>query len=343
MVRVVLPAVAAAVVVGFVAGALKDIGPASGPYRRAVDRGYAALVSSVAADSNSTGQALDALMADGPSLERGVFFSTLDTLATQAAAQTRQLEGFSSPAPDAGAGSGCQSAMAGRAAATAGIRRALQGLLGGTTGTSSPLSLGTAYLDLKAAAGTLDRADAAWASCRRSMGRAPGRPEVAASRWIGDPRLWSPLALTELVDAVVDSPTLLAHEALAIDAVDMVPAPLPASGAAQVPTTDSISVHVALSDDGNVDEPGVVVRAVFVGASGGGPPPESATVAVDTGRSRAVLLGPFAVVPGSAYTLEVTVAPPSGLGAASYATALQVLTNPTTTTTTTTTTTPGRS
>jgi hypothetical protein len=334
--------VAAAVVVGLVVGAVTEIGPASGPYRRTIDRGFAALASSVAAESNSTGRALIAVLTNGQSLERSVFFSTLDTLATQAAAQAEQLENFSPPSPDAGAGSGCQSAIAGRATATAGIRQALEGLLGGTTG-ASPLSMGTSYTDLESTATMLSQADAAWSSCRRSLQRAPGTPKVAASRWITDPGRWSPQSLTALVDSLVLSPTLLAHPSLAVDTVEIVPAPLPGTGPAQVPTTSSLGVHVVVSNDGNVDEPGIAVRAALISASGGGPPPQSAIVAVESGRSLAVVLGPFAVVPGTAYTLEVTVTPPAGPGAATSTTALQVLPTPTTTTTTTTTTTPRRS
>jgi len=83
------------------------------------------------------------------------------------------------------------------------------------------------------------------------------------------------------------------------------------------------------------------VRAVLTGPNGA--TQLSAIVGVGAGRSMEVVLGPFNVTPGSAYGLQVSVAPPAGPGATSTSEALQVLSVPSTTTVppTTTTTRPG--
>lgn len=328
---VVLPAALSAVVVGLVVGALVDIGPASGPYRRTIDRGYGALASSVSSESNGTGKALAGFMTEAPKLERLTFFTTLDALSAQAAAQAEELDAAAPPAPDAGAGTGCVSALASRASAVAAIRRALQGLLGGTTGTM-PIAVDSAVTGLDSAATTLTQADAQWAACRRALRRAPGTAVVGASRWVTDARTWSPFALTELAEAVAASRTLMARPSLALSAVDLVPAPLPGSGTAKVPSTSRLSVRVDVSNAGNVDEPGIAVRAVLSGP--GATTQLSAIVGVGAGHSLTIVLGPFAVAAGSAYTLDISAAPPSGPGAASSSIPLQVLAVPTTTTTT---------
>jgi hypothetical protein len=172
------------------------------------------------------------------------------------------------------------------------------------------------------------------------MRRAPGSARVPASTWTTGQGWFAPAALAATVNGVALSRTLAAHHALAVTATSVVPAPLPAQGPgpALVAPTKALTVHVVVTDDGNVDEPAVQVRAVLVG---GQPPPAplASTVAVQSGRSTAVVLGPFPVVPGTAYTLQVTLATASGAGAASAATPIQVTAEPTTTTTIVTTTT----
>jgi hypothetical protein len=334
---VALPLVVAGVVVGFVAGALAEIGPASGPYRRAVDRGFAALAASVATESDATGSALASLLAVAPTLQRPVLFAELDGLATAAAREQASLDRLATPGPRAGAG--CLAALAGRSRAVSAVRNALQGVLGGTTGTD-PLSPVVATSELESAAAALSAADAAWAACRAAVRSTPGRPRLPASRWVAGPA-WSAGALAALVGAVTSSSTLAARQALAITTFVTSPPLLGGPASAQLAPTRQVTVHLVVTDTGNVDEPTVLVTATVIGA----PHPEalSARVSLRAGTSVAVVLGPLALSPGGSYTLELSAAPPSGAGAAVVSTPLAVAALPTTTTTTTTTVPPRRS
>ena len=336
MLRVVLPLVAGAVVLAFVIGSVAEIGPSSATYRRTIDRGFAAMAASVAAESNATGSALTSLLGQAPGLERVAFFAGLDHLAADAANEQQQLDSAVPPDPADGSDAGCLSAVSARASAVGGIRQALEGLVGGATGTtlSSPAQAENA---LDQAAVALAGADGSWASCRHALRSAPGRPRLASSQWIGDPHAWSEFALANLVDAVAGSGTLAARPALSISALVTDPTFLPGPSGPVVSPTRSLSVHAVVSDTGNVEEAHVLVTASLLGGPLGGPKPASVsqTVTVDAGDSVSVVLGSLAVVPGVSYTLEITAVPPSGAGATSTSSPLQVATIPTTTTTTT--------
>lgn len=336
-----VPALGAAVVltlvVAFAAGALSQVSRVSGPYRRTVDRSWAALANSVATQTSATGKALVSLLGLAPTLDRRTFFTSLDRLASDAAAQQRALLGAVPPAPVGGADAGCEQALAGRAGAVSSVRDGLEGVLGGATG-ESPVPAATAVQDLTLAIGALEAADTSWAACRQALRRAPGSASVHPSRWLADPSAWPATELTAIVDVVAGSPTLAAQHSLAILTTTTVPASLPGPGTAVVPATTSLTVHVVVRNQGNVDEAAVEVRAALSGGSG---PAATAIVAVKAGKSIAVVLGPLTVAPGSSYTLQVTASPPSGPGGAGSSSALQVATVPTTTTTTTTTV-PGR-
>jgi hypothetical protein len=333
-----VPLVVAALLLAFVIGALSQVGRGSGPYRRTVDRSFAALASMVAVRSNATGQALAELMVNGPKMDRAGFFSALDTIASNAVDDSRQLESIVPPAPSGGAGDGCLAALAARASAAATMRQSLEGILGGTDGASVvPPAQGLAALGT--ASSKVVGADDDWATCRRAMHRAPGTPVLPASLWLAGQGWYTPAALASSVNSIAFSRTLVARHALQITATRLDPTPLPGSGPALVAPTQTLTVHVVVSDQGNVDEPAVQVRASLVGGPAPAPAPRSTTVSLGAGRSMAVVLGPFSVVQGSAYTLQVFVTPTSGIGGTSAATALQVASEPTTTTTTTATTT----
>lgn len=337
---IVVPALVVALVLAFVIGALSQVGRGSGPSHRTIDRGFAALASVVAARSHSTGLSLAEVFVNGPRMDRPLFFSSLNTIASDSADEARQLDAAVPPAPVGGAGQGCLAAVADRASATAVIRQSLEGVVGASDGASF-VGAGQALADLVSAAASVVRADDEWSACRQAMRRAPGSARLPASSWTAGQGWFTPAALASSVNGVAFSRTLAAHHALVITATSIVPAPLPASASspALVAPTKSLTVHVVVTDAGNVDEPAVQVRAVLVGGSVP-PVPVVATVALRSGGSTAVVLGPFSVVPGTGYTLQVQVAPPSGTGAVSASTALQVASEPTTTTTSTTTTTP---
>jgi hypothetical protein len=336
--RVLVPAAVAGVVLALFFGAVSDIGSQSASYLRTVDRGFAALASSVAIRSAHTGAVLQSLLTGGPSLERLAFFATLDAAAAATTRQADDLAGYSSPAPAAAVGA-CLRALAERAAAAADLRRAFEGVLGGRTGTS-PLSPDAAMSVADAGLSAAAQGDLSWAACQRAVHRAPGTPTVAGSRWLTDPTAWSGLWLDSLLPSVTGSPSLAAQPALGIITVRTDPSVLPAgAGPPVVQSTRSLTVHVVVSNTGNVDEPGVQVSARLSGGPLRGPASLSAFVAVGAGQSLSVLLGPFAVVPGSGYTLTVSAATPSGAGTATASLALQVAAVPTTTAPTTTTTT----
>jgi hypothetical protein len=331
-----VPAVAVALVLAFAIGALSQVGRGSGPYRRTVNRSFASLVTLEAVRSNATGLGLAEALVFGPTMARGQFFSALDRVASDAADEARQLDAAVPPMPSVRAGEGCLAAMAARASATASIRRSLEGVLGGSSG-ASIVAPGQALAALESASLAVVGADEDWATCRRALRRAPGTATVPVSRWLEGQGWYSAAALASSVNSVLLSRTLAARHALAVTATRIDPPPLPGSGPALLAPTSTLTLHVVVSDTGNVDEPAVQVRAVLVG--GQAPAPLSAVVPVVAGRSVAVVLGPFPVVPGSSYTLQVFVTPSSGPGGASSATALQVAAEPTTTTTATTTTT----
>lgn len=338
--RVLVPALVLALLLVIVVGALGDIGKQSAPYRRTVDRGFAALAGSVALQSNATGASLQSVLTGGPSMDRLTLFSTLDRVAAQTTRQADDLASDSSPPPSALAG-GCRQALDDRASAAASLRQAFEGVLGGSAGTTST-SLSSALSAADSGVAAAAQGDLAWRSCQQSLRRGPGTPRLVASHWLTDPTAWSGEWQASLVSSIAASPTLAADAALGILTVSTDPAVLPSGGAPVVTSTSSLTVHVVVTNTGNVDQPGVRVTASLSGGRLGGPGSLSAFVALGAGRTMSIVLGPFAVVPGSAYTLTISATPPTGAGAATASLALQIATVPTTTTTTTTTSVPGR-
>lgn len=333
-----------ALVVAFVAAAVADIGAASGPYRATVNRGFAALASSVGAQSAATGASLRSLLAGAPGMERPAFFTQLDRLAADSAKESDTLAAAVPPAPSGASGAPCLAALADRAAAAARVRLLLEGLLGGRSGTSA-LASSSVLSDLESAGATVVAGDGAWSSCGRALHAQPGHPRLGPSRWVSGTSPWSPGPLAALVSAVSSSPTLAARPALAITTLVTSPSFLVGAQSAVLPAVERLGVHVVVTNTGNVDDPKVVVTASLGGVPGKGGTgvSSSATVSIVAGASTSVVLASLPVSPGDSYTLVITAAPPSGAGATSTSTALQVAAlppTPTTTTTTTTTTTP---
>ena len=333
MLRVLVPAAVLGVMLAVLFGAVSDIGKQSASYRRTVDRGFASLAGSVAIASSASGATVQSILTNGPSLDRIAFFSTLDTVATQTAHQAQELLSYTSPAPAAAVGA-CRTALDDRAAAASDLRQAFEDLLGGRTG-SSPISPGAALPEADSGASVAAQGDLAWQECQQDLSKAPGKPKLADSTWTTYPTAWSGLWLASLLPQIAGSPSLAAHSSLGVVAVSTNPSVLVAGGTPQVPSTNALTVHVVVSNTGNVDQPGVRVTANLAGGRVDGPSSLSAFVALPAGRSMAIVLGPFAVVPGTGYTLSVTASPPTGAGTATSSLGLQVAAVPTTTTTTT--------
>lgn len=325
----------AAVVVGLAVGGVAQIGRASRPYHRTLDLGYASLMSSLAGASNASGAQLRAVLTGWPALGRVGLFATLDGLASQVGDQERRALAFTPPWPSRGVDGLCHAALASRSKGVGDFRRALEGELGGPSG-AAPADAGVTLAMLEQSAAELAQGDSSWAGCRSALRSLPGRSRLPASVWLTDGAAWTPAALNRLLIAVAHAPNLVAHHALALSTVTTEPAGLPGGGATVVPATASLTTHVVVVDAGNVDEPGVLVRVTLTPVGPGTPATQSAIVSLRAGRSVVVVLGPFGVHPGAAYTVQVSAAPPEGPGAATSSLGLQVATVPTTTTTTTT-------
>jgi hypothetical protein len=334
--RVVTPLAVVAVVVVLAVGAVSQIGPASGPDRRTVDRSFAVLTAPIVAQSNATGSALNALVRNGPSLSRTAFFADLASLAAATTEADRQFDSLSPPDPRGDAAERCGSAMAGRQRAVGRVGAALGRLLGGRRGLGGgDEAVAAAALD---GAGTLlVTADTSWAACRRALRRAPGSARLPASTWMSDPGAWNAPALGRLVAALVSSRTLAPVHRLAILAVSTDPPAVPAtSGVAVLTPTAALRVRIVLADQGNVDEWGVrvVVTAVPAGTVRA-PAPVRTDIDIGAGASVALSPPPLVVRPGTSYVLDITVTAPSG-ATTSTSVPLRVSVVPTTTTTTTT-------
>jgi hypothetical protein len=318
----VLIAAAAAVAVLVAATALR-ISPASGSYRRTLDRGYAALVGPLVAQSNASAGDLVQLLQKGPDLDRAAFFADLDELAASSRALGRQFEAITPPDPVGDAGSDCARAMQGRARASADLRSALEGVLGGRSGTGPGSGDEAAAVGAMRSVGpSLQSDDGLWAACRSALSRAAGSARLAASTWIKDPSLWSPDALTDFVASVIGAPTLAADHHLVIANVVTVPSPSPSSGAGTilVPATTELSVHVLLENQGNVDEEGVhlVASLVTSGTQAGARLPgvssvsvPKATSTVVAGTSAALAFPSLTVAPGDSYALSIVATTPT--------------------------------
>jgi hypothetical protein len=312
--RLAIPGVVVAVVVGLVAGAVADIGSQSGPYRRAVDRGYAALSSPLIADSNRSASSLRTLLADPRSLDRITLFEELDQLASDAVDVRNRFDAITPPDPATPAAAKCSFGLRQRAAGTETLRQGFEGVLGGRTGLV-PIGVGPATGEVASGGAMLESADAAWASCRRALRRAPGSATLPESTWVTNPASFSPSSVARLVAAVASARTLAPVHRLALVALVTDPAAVSTGGTEVVPATLTLTVHVVVADQGNVDETGVEVGGVALqqGAPGS-PVPVQRTLDITARGSTTLTLPVFAVRPGTSYTLQVTAEAPRATG-----------------------------
>ncbi len=315
--RYAVPMAVSAVVVVLAVSAVAQIGAASGPYRRTVDRGYAALAAPLVADSNTSGAALVAFLRSAPSLGRVPFFSDLGALVADTAALVRRYEAIARPGPSDAAQ--CLSALSERATAVADLRSALEAVLGGPTG------LGVVAEDADvtaaaAAAAALRAADGDWASCRRTVRRDPGSASLAVSVWVHARGPLEDGSIAPVVDAIAASHTLAPVHDLQILGVVTEPQAVASGTTLVVPATQTVQADVVLADRGNVDEDGVELggEATVQGATANAVLVQR-TFDVSAGRSTTLALRPFKVVPGSSYTLQVVAESPKSTGAGALA------------------------
>ena len=336
--RVATPLVVVAVLVVLIVGAIGQIGPASGPDRRTVDRSFAVLAAPIALQSNGSGSALNAIISTGASLARTTFFSDLDSMAAAAAQDDDRLAALSPPVPSANAADLCGTAMTDRRRAASQVREALEGLLGGRRGLAGGDEAGAARM-LETARTVLESGDASWAACRRALRRAPGSAELPVSTWMSDPGIWNDRALGGLVSAVVSSGTLAPVHRLTLLTLATDPVSVPgASGVSVLPPTRTLQVTVVLADQGNVDEVGVkLVVTALIGGTTRAPTRVQMSTDIEAGHSVALTPPPLSVRSATSYILDVTATGPEAGASASATLSLRVAATPPTTTTTTTT------
>ncbi len=220
MVRLAVPMVLSAVVVILAVSSVAQIGRTSGPYRRTVDRGYAALAGPLVAQSNASGTALSAFLHHAGTLGRLTFFSDLDSFASDASSLQRQYDAITPPDPSSA--TRCATAIAERAAAVSTLRAALERVLGGRTGLVA-VDEADASASVGAVGTDLQSADASWAACRRALRRAPGSALVPTSTWVRDPALFA--GAGSLVAGLVGSRSLAPVHQIVVLAVVTDPEP----------------------------------------------------------------------------------------------------------------------
>jgi hypothetical protein len=318
LLRLAVPMVLSAVVVVLGVSAVAQIGPSSGPYRRTVDRGYAALAQPLAVESDSSGAAMLSFLREASSLGRIAFFFDLDTLAIDTAELARRYDAITPPDPTTG--SGCATAITGRASAVSTLRSALEGVVGGRTGlgvvdeaaaTASVTSVGAELLS----------SDASWAACRRALRRAPGSALVPRSTWVHDPGTFGAGAASHLVSAIAGSHALTPVHRIVVLGVVTDPTAVASGSTLVAPAATTLVVHVVLANQGNVDEHGVEVggEATLQGASAS-PVPVQQTVNLAAARSTTMALPGLKVAPGSSYTLQILAESPHSPGPGALAT-----------------------
>ncbi len=325
--------VAAAVAAFFLIGGATKIGAGSAQYHRSVNSSFASQGAVLAGQSNRSaayfGSVLDAVA--GPGLSRAQLQHRLDTLVAETAAQATEAERALAPAPESGAGDALVASFDSRARAAAQLRSAVYGLLGlrpaavvaapgsppvqGAAAGPSPLiSPAQASADLAQVGSLLAGSDQDYATARQRLRQLRARPVLPPSAWVPTTGPWGPARVGALV-AQLTGPSLAAVHQLALVGYRLQPAVLPAvagSTASVVPPTGSLQVAPIVSNQGNVDERGVVVSASVqeVGSVTGRS--SRRTVDLPAGSSVVEVLAPLAVRAGSSYVLTVSVVPGAG-------------------------------
>ena len=342
MTRLVAPLVVVAVIVILAVGAVAQIGPASSPYRRTIDRSFAVLANAIVAQSNASGVDLNDLSTNGPGLSRATFLADLDAISAATGQDSRRFAALTPPDPAGATVRQCGTTLVDRQGAATEVRDALERLLGGRQGLGGG-DEAEAATALSSAGRLLRAADASWVNCRRTLARSPGSARLLASTWVSDPASWTQGSLGPLVAGLVTRHPWRRSTGCPSWPCQPIPprSPVaPASASCRRPRP--CAVRFVLANVGNVDELGVilVVSAVAQGTVAA-PAPVRERVAIDAGDSVALSPPPLRVGPGRSYALHITATAPGG-AAASLSLAVRVSVVPplpTTTTVATTTTT----
>ena len=309
--------VVSAVVVILAVAAVAQIGPTSGPYRRTLDRGYAALARPLVTESDASGAALFAFLHTASSLGRIAFFFDLDTLATDTSTLVRRYDAITPPDPSVTVR--CEAAIATRASAVKTVRSALEGVIGGPTGLGV-VDESAATAAMTSAGAQLVSADASWAACRRALRYGAGSALVPRSVWVDRPASLGAGAAAHLVAAVAGSASLTPVHSIVVLAVVTDPAAVASGQTLVTPATTTLVAHVVLSNQGNVDEDGVELGGVATPqGSLAKPVLVERTLNLAPARSTTLLLPTFKVEPGSSYTLEVVAESPHSTGTGALA------------------------
>lgn len=329
-----------AVVLALLLGGILDVGRASAPYDRNVNRSYVAQASELALQSNATGAELRSLMASMTTLDRDGLGHQLETLAATSAQVADEAAALTPPDPTV---DGFDQVMEDRARAVGEVQGAVDGVLGlrgGAIGTS------LAAERITGAGSLLRQADRSYAQVRRQFLVAPGNARLPRSRWVVDPDGWSATPVLDLVQALTLTPSLATvHRVVVVPGtVHIVPAAVPPvhpGGPSVVLPTESLQVSAVVANRGNVAEQGVRATASVTPQGTGRADLSSVTLTIGAGGSVDVTFPRLAVGPGDTYTLAVTVDPPPGqVGRSEASYTLRIAPPTPTTTTTTTTTTP---
>jgi len=310
--------VLSAAVVVLAVAAVAQIGSASGPYRRTLDRGYAALVQPLVAKSNASGAALLSFLHQASALGRIAFFFDLDTLVSDTSTLERRFDAVTPPDPPSTA-TGCATAIAARASAISTLRSSLEGVLGGRTGLGVVDEAATTTA-MASIGSTLQSADTSWTACRRALRRAPGSALVPTSVWLRHPGVFAGASVGSFVATVAGSHSLAPVHSIVVLALVTDPTAVASGPTLVAPATTSLVAHVVLANQGNVDEQGVELggEATLQGTQAS-PVLVARTVSIAAARSTTMLLPPLKVLPGSTYNVQVVAESPHSPGAGALA------------------------
>ena len=334
-----LVALAAVLLFGLLIGGLVDVGHASRPYWRSINRSYAAQAVPIVTSSNASASALSTFMSEAPGLGRHQVQAQLEALVRITTDDALLATGLVPPEPSAPIATAFAASMDDRATAVGDLRGALFGLLGiqpsssGTTtseasgGSGAPAILTTSEAEtrLQGVADLLRRSDQQYTAFQSATQSAPGHARMVDSVWLRDPAQWTSAQLAALTQALATAPSLAVvhHVVLTPNGVRLTPASVPPGaqaaaqngappGASVLPPTTRLGVQAVVQNLGNVPESGVVVKASVQPSSGGAAEVESTRVSMPPGTAAIATLTHLRVQPSQTYTLTVTVVAPAG-------------------------------
>jgi hypothetical protein len=320
--------VLALIVVSVLIGGLAQVSRQSHTYDANTFRSLAAQGSVLADESNVTARSVRHLLGDMQKQDRLTLQADLDAVVQEAGDQSAGAARAGGQA-DGTVGGRFSSVFAERAQAVSQLRAAVDGLLGmhplpvagvpasgGRASTPTLLTSVEATDRIAAAGSLLARSDQTYRSVRHEVAGSAGHAQLPASVWVTDSQVWQPGAVAAQVDLVESSTSLAATHYLVLRTVRLTPqalptATLPPAGTSVLPPTTAVEVSVVLSDLGSVDEPHATVQFSLTPQPTAAPLTRILKAAVVSGASITLALVHFAVKPGHAYQLTVSIVPPA--------------------------------